>query len=75
MIGSNKKAIISYGHLSVEGRGVNGIGMCNLEVVFRNGIYVGHLQWDSMKKSMKAWANLYEAWVLEMGDSIFAKGW
>ena len=38
MIGSNKRAITSYGYLSVEWRGVDGSGMCNLEVVYQKGV-------------------------------------
>ena len=37
MIGSNKRAIPSYGYISVEGRVVDRIGMCNSEVVSQKG--------------------------------------
>ena len=37
MIGSNKRAITSYGYLYVEGRGFDGSGMCNLEVISQKG--------------------------------------
>ena len=38
-----------------------------------NGIYVGHLQWDSMRKSPTAWANIYGFGLLGMEDNIFAR--
>ena len=37
------------------------------------GVYVGHLQWDSMRKAPTAWANSYVAGVLEIGGTIFAR--
>ena len=45
-----------------------------LGLSLRKGRYFGHLQWDSMGKSLTAWANLYGVEVLVMGDTIFAKG-
>ena len=42
--------------------------MCNLEVVYHKGRYVGHIQWESTRKAPTEWSNLYGAGVLEMGD-------
>ena len=36
------------------------------------GVYVGHLQWESMRKAQTAWSNIYGYGVLEMGDTIFS---
>ena len=35
------------------------------------GGYVGHLQWDIIKKAPNAWANLYGEGTLVMGDTIY----
>ena len=53
------------------------LGMRVACVTFRlyliKGVYVGHLQWDSMRKAPTAWANSYVAGVLEIGGTIFAR--
>ena len=56
-------------------KGEAGIGMecVTLRLSLRKWIYVGHLQWDRTRKAPTAWDNLYGAWVLGMGHSIFAR--
>ena len=51
------------------------MGVTHLTIRFslRKRRYVGHIKWDSMRKSPTAWANIYGAGVLEMGDTIFAR--
>ena len=49
-----------------------GVKYVTLRLSLKNGIYVGNIQRDSMRKSPTAWANIYGAGVLEMGDTIFA---
>ena len=44
-------------------------------ISLRKGIYVGHLQWDSMRKFQTSWANLYGYVVMGMGDTIYARDW
>ena len=41
-----------------------------LRLSLRKGVYVGHIQWDSMRKAPTTWANIYGSGVLEMGDTI-----
>ena len=41
---------------------------------FQKGRHAGHLQWDSMRKSPMAWANIYGAVSLGMGDMIYSRG-
>ena len=35
--------------------------------------YVGHIQWDIMRKSPTEWANIYGYGLLGMGDTIFTR--
>ena len=51
-----------------------GVECVTLRLSLRKGIYVGHIQWGRMGKSKTVWANIYGSGVLEMGDTIFAKG-
>ena len=49
------------------------VACVTLRLFLRKGVYVGNIPWDSTRKSPTAWANIYGAWVLEMGDTIFAR--
>ena len=74
MIGSNKRAITSYGYLYVEGRCVDGIGMCNLEVVSdKGGIYwiftVGQHEESPDSMGQYIWI-----WSVGNGGHHFCKG-
>ena len=40
---------------------------------FRNGRHAEHLQWKLMRKAPMAWANLYRAVSLGMGDRIYSR--
>ena len=40
---------------------------------FYKGIYVGNLQWDSTKKILTAWDNIFGAEVLGMGDKTYVR--
>ena len=52
-----------------------GVGLVcvTLMLSLRKELYVGHLQWDSMRKSLTIWTNIYGAGVLEIGNTIFAR--
>ena len=58
----------------LKGEVLMGLECVTFKMPLIKGVYIGHLQWDSMKKSQTAWANIYGYGVLEMGDTIFAKG-
>ena len=47
------------------------VAFVTLRLSLRKGVYVLHIQWAIMRKSLTAWANIYGAGVLEMGDTIF----
>ena len=75
LIGSNKRAITSYGYLYVEGRGVDGIGMCNLEVVSEKG----GICWTSTmgnNEEIPDGMGQY-IWICSVGNGghYFCKGW
>ena len=44
-----------------------------LRLSLRKGVYVVHLQWDIMRKSLTEWANIYGYVVLGTGDTIFTR--
>ena len=48
-----------------------GVACVTMSISLRKGRYVGHLQWDSMRKGPTAWANLYVARVLGLRDTIY----
>ena len=48
-----------------------GVMCVNLRTSPRKGRYVGHLQWDIMRKDPTSRDNLYKDGVLGMGDTIF----
>ena len=50
-----------------------GVACVNLSFSFIKGIYVGHIQWDIMRKPPTTWANLYGYGVLVMNDTFFAR--
>ena len=50
-----------------------GVAYVALGLSLRKGIYMGHLQWNSMRESLAEWANLYRAGLLGMGDTTFAR--
>ena len=50
-----------------------GVTCVTLGLSLRKGLYVGNIQWDSMRKFSTAWDNIYGAGVLEMGDTIFTR--
>ena len=52
------------------------MGLACVTLIFSliKGVYVGHLQWDSMKKAQTAWSNIYGYGVLGMGDIISKRG-
>ena len=47
--------------------------MCNIEVVSEKGRYIGHLQWESIRKAPTVYSNLYGSGVLGMGGTIFLR--
>ena len=57
----------------LKGDMVVGVLCVTLRLSLRNGRYVGHLQWDRMRKAPTAWANIYGAWVLGMGHRILSR--
>ena len=57
----------------LKGEVLMGLECVTLMMSLIKGVYVGHLQWDSMKKYQTAWANIYGYGVLEMGDTIFSR--
>ena len=58
----------------LKGEVLMGLEYVNLRLSLKKGIYVGHIQWETMKKSQTSWAYIYGSGVLEMGDNIFARG-
>ena len=50
-----------------------GVVCVTLRLSLRKGGYVGHLHWDSMRKSPTAWDNLCGARVLGMGYTIYER--
>ena len=50
-----------------------GLEYVTLRMPLRKGRYFRHLQWDRMRKVPTAWADLYGAGVLEMGDTIYSR--
>ena len=75
MIGSNKISINSYRYQSVEGRGVDGIGMCNLKVVSENW----DIYWTSkmgQHEEIPDGMGQY-IWIWSVGNGVhhFCKGW
>ena len=50
-----------------------GLTCVTLRIPLSKGRYVGHLQWDRMRKGPTAWADLYGTGVLEMGDTIYSR--
>ena len=57
----------------LNGEALMGLACVTLRFSLRKGVYVRHLQWDIMRKSQIAWANIYGYGVLEMGDTIFSR--
>ena len=55
----------------------NKVGMRVACVTFRLYIrkekYAGHLQWETMKRALIAWANIYGSGVLGMEDTIVTR--
>ena len=51
-----------------------GVACVTLSILLRKGRYVWHLQWDSMKKGPTDWVDLYASRVMEMGDTVYARG-
>ena len=58
----------------LKGKVLMGVACVTLRLSLRKWVYVGHIQWESTRKAQAAWTNIYGAGVLEMGDTIFAKG-
>ena len=52
---------------------VIGFSCVTLRVSLRRRRYVGHPQWDSMRKVPIAWDNLYGDGLLGMGYTIYAR--
>ena len=50
-----------------------GVECVTLRMSLRRGRYVGHLQWDSMRKLPTVWENLYVYGVLVLGDTIYSR--
>ena len=50
-----------------------GVACVTMRMYLRKGRYVGNLQWDIMRKFPTEWANLYGAWVLGLGDTIYSR--
>ena len=50
-----------------------GVACVTLRLYLRKGRYMGHLQWEFIRKSPTAWAKSYGAVVLGMGDAIYAR--
>ena len=50
-----------------------GVVCVTLRLALIKGRYIGHPKWDSMRKVPRAWANIYVAGVLVMGDKIYSK--
>ena len=50
-----------------------GVACVTLRLSLIKGGYVGHLQWEKMRKPPTTWANIYVYGVLGMGDNIFAR--
>ena len=50
-----------------------GVACVTLRFSLRKGRYIVHLKWDSTKKSLTEWSNIYESGVLVMGDIIFER--
>ena len=57
----------------LKGEVLMGVACVTLRLSLRKGVYVGHPQWEIMRKYQTAWANIYGYGVLEMGDTIFGK--
>ena len=57
----------------LKGEVLMGVACVTLRLSLRKGVYVGHLQWEIMRKYQTAWANIYGYVVLEMGDTIFVR--
>ena len=73
MIGSNKGQEPPISAYLLKGELLIGLACVTLRLSLRKGVYVGHLQWDSMRKAQTEWANTYGYGVLEMGDTIFER--
>ena len=50
-----------------------GLACVTLKFYFRKGEYVGHLQWDIMRKYPTELSNIYGYEVLGMGDTVFTR--
>ena len=48
-----------------------GVVCITFKMSLRKGRYAEYLQWDSMSKFQKGSDNLYEVWVLVMGDTNY----
>ena len=55
----------------LKGEVFMGVACVTLTLSLRRGVYVGHIQCDSMRKSPTEFANIYGPGVLEMWDTIF----
>ena len=51
----------------LKGEVFMGMAFVTLRLYIRKGLYVGHIQWDRMRKSPTEWSNIYGSGVLEMG--------
>ena len=50
-----------------------GVPFVTLRCHFRKVRYVEHIQWDSMRKGLKSWDNIYGSGVLGMGEIFYAR--
>ena len=50
-----------------------GVACVTSRFSLRKGVYIGHIQWCNMMKTLTSWANLYGAGVFQMGYTMFAR--